>query len=355
MQIRKFRPEDHFVKALVYGASGAGKTYFAGTAKKAIFASAEGGLLSIADKTPDFAEIHSMRDLLELYNHLHKELAAGKCQWDTVVIDSISEINDVIIGEIEKKTGRKMQIQDWGELAQKIKKVLRDFRNLPMNVLFIAQEAPEKDGDKIKKIVPMLSGKSATGIAYFMDIVGYMKVENDGVRRIITAPDPLLLTKSRCALLGNDTEPDFSVWIEKISKMETGKQETLVDLGEITPDQGSEIAHLWDEFVKMSGTERAKSEAVKTATLKKLYGKESTTELNIEEAQEFIDRLKKKNKELMKDVADDLVDDEEKEEKKDEKKSDISEGEQATIDDLTDTMTGKPDTEKPEAKAAAKK
>jgi hypothetical protein len=47
MQIKMFRPTDHKVKALIYGASGAGKTVFGGTAPKPIFASAESGLLSL--------------------------------------------------------------------------------------------------------------------------------------------------------------------------------------------------------------------------------------------------------------------------------------------------------------------
>ena len=48
IEIKRFKPTSHKIKALVYGASGSGKTSFAGTAKNAIFLSAEGGLLSIA-------------------------------------------------------------------------------------------------------------------------------------------------------------------------------------------------------------------------------------------------------------------------------------------------------------------
>jgi hypothetical protein len=40
-----------------------------------------------------------------------------------------------------------------------------------MHVLFIAQEQDITDDNKISKIVPSLNGKSATKIAYFMDIV----------------------------------------------------------------------------------------------------------------------------------------------------------------------------------------
>jgi len=98
MEIKKFKPQDHKVKAVVYGASGVGKTTFAGTAPKAIFASAENGLLSIADKGVDFVEIKSLRDLLDLRVFLSK-----KNDYQTLVIDSISEINDILKADIEKK------------------------------------------------------------------------------------------------------------------------------------------------------------------------------------------------------------------------------------------------------------
>jgi len=41
-----------------------------------------------------------------------------------------------------------MQIQDWGELSKKIRDLLRSFRDLPMNVVFIAQENYINDEDK---------------------------------------------------------------------------------------------------------------------------------------------------------------------------------------------------------------
>ena len=51
MKIKQFSRKDHLVRALIYGASGVGKTHFAGTvAHRAIYASSEGGLLTIADK-----------------------------------------------------------------------------------------------------------------------------------------------------------------------------------------------------------------------------------------------------------------------------------------------------------------
>ena len=164
---KTFKPASHKVKCLVYGASGVGKTRFAATAPKPVFLSAEAGLLStigVGDDV-DFAEIKSLADLQSAYH----ELAKGGHKYETVVIDSITEINEIIKEGIEAKTGKSMQLQDWGTLAKSIRGILRNFRNLDMHVVFIAQEQNEMNDQKISKIVPSLNGKAATGIAYYMD------------------------------------------------------------------------------------------------------------------------------------------------------------------------------------------
>lgn len=220
MQIKKFKPTDHNIKALIYGPAGSGKTMFGGSAANALFASAEGGLLSIADKEPDFVDIKSIKDLEDLYSYLKNE----KHSFETLIIDSITEINEIIKLEIEKKTGHSMQLQDWGTLSKKIRTIFRSFRDLPMNVILVAQEQYITDEDKIRKIVPSLNGKAATEVAYFMDIVGYVNVETDGTRWIETNTNRKLLTKDRSKLIGNDTKMDFSEWEKKIKKMKTGEQ-----------------------------------------------------------------------------------------------------------------------------------
>lgn len=225
LEIKKYTPTSHKIKAVIYGASGSGKTTFAGTAKDAIFLSAEGGLLSIANKGVSYVEIKSLQDLRDMEVYLRTKPHSFK----TVIIDSITEINDIIKSDIEKKTGRAMQLQDWGVLAKEIKKTLRNFRDLPLHVVFIAQEAyDEKDENgTATKIIPSLNGKASTEIAYFMDIVGYVFVNKQGEHKIITNSNAKLLTKDRSGLIGNDTEADFEVWVEKVSSIKISEEKVV--------------------------------------------------------------------------------------------------------------------------------
>lgn len=218
MEIIKHKPQEQKIKTLIYGASGAWKTVFASSAPKPIFLSAESWLLSTR-KELDVVMIKKLDDLRDAYTELKNK--KDEYGYETIIIDSITEINDIIKAEIEKRNGRPMQIQDWWELAKTIKTLFKMFRDLDYHVLMIAQEDFEKDEERIHKIVPMLNGKSATQIAYYMDIVGYIYVEKDGTRKVLTDSDPKLLTKDRTWSIGNDTAPRFEAWVKVLEKMDT--------------------------------------------------------------------------------------------------------------------------------------
>ena len=214
INIQTFSAHSHKVKAVIYGPSGSGKTHFASTAPSPIFASAESGLLSVAKtgRKIDFVNIASVKDLRELLLFLKTE----KHNYKTVVIDSISEINEIIKEKLEKDSGRSMQLQDWSNLAKQIKGILRSFRDLDMHVIFIAQETFEKDDQAIYKVVPMLNGKAAIEIAYFMDVVGYSYIDKQGNHQILTHASDKHLTKDRSGLL-KEAELNFSSWVELIA------------------------------------------------------------------------------------------------------------------------------------------
>lgn len=226
MQIKIYSPTNHKVKALIYWASWSWKTRFAWTALKPVFASAEWGLLSVADKNVAYGEIKTLDDLRKFLKYLQTE----KHSFETVVIDSISEINDIIKADIEFRTGRPMQLQDWWALSKTIEKILRSFRDLPMHVLFVAQEMSDKDEDVVTKIIPSLSGKSATKIAYFMDVVGYITIDKNWERHIVTGSNSKYLTKDRSNLIGNDTEVDFSVRIKKAQGIKIGTEKVIAEI-----------------------------------------------------------------------------------------------------------------------------
>lgn len=223
MEIKTYSPKSHKIKALVYGKSWSWKTTFAGTAENVLFASAENGLLSIADKWVAYSEIKSLNDLIEIRDFLKN--------WDhhfeTFVIDSITEISDIIKSEIENKTWKQMQIQDWWELSNKIEKVIKDIKEIDINVIVIAQEMIEKDWDKIERMVPSLNWKSSTKIAYYMDIVWYLYLDSQWNRKMFTWTSNRFVTKDRTWKLWNEASLDFEDWKECVQNMSVKDEEIL--------------------------------------------------------------------------------------------------------------------------------
>lgn len=318
MDIKTFKPTDHKIKAVVYGASGSGKTFFAATAPKPIFAAAEAGLLSTTSskKPVKFVEIKSVPDLKDLLRYLQSEDHG----FETVVIDSISEINEIIKEGIEKKKGR-MQIQDWGDLARIIKGILRGFRDLPMHTIFIAQELVEKDDQKIQKITPMLNGKAATEIAYFMDIVGYTLIDEQGEHQILTLPNSKYLTKDRSSKIGNECPVDFGEWVKRVSEIEVGAMdvETVEPYApkataqkpasvpaksdKINPKTIKEVLEHLDYYLVLTGnvtkdTSEEEAEEAKKKFLMAVVKKERVVNLDQKVAEKLLEKLKEKIKEV---------------------------------------------------------
>lgn len=219
MEIKQFKPKDHFVRCTIYGGSWVGKTVFGGTAPKPIFASSEKGLLSIVSTLgyhPDYVNIESIKDLQELYKHLKKTNT-----YQTLVLDSLTEINEIIKEGIEQRTGKQMTRNERWELSRKIKDIIRSFKDLEMHVIVICQEKHNTNDEWVTEaIYPMLNGKNATEIAYMMDIVGYMYIDKDGDRHITTAPNQKLLSKDRSGQIGRDAPLDFKEWVGRILKQD---------------------------------------------------------------------------------------------------------------------------------------
>lgn len=227
MKIKTFQPQDHYVRCTIYGASWVGKTVFAGTAPDALFASSEQWLLSIVSTlwyNPNYVDITSIEDMQELY----KYLKAGNHGYKTLVIDSLSEINEMIKDGIEKKSGREMQIKERWELFRKIKWIMRGIKDLPMHVIVICQEKINNDWDAVLNRMPMLNGKNATEIAYMMDIVAYMYIDKNWERHITTSPSDKIVSKDRTGKIGRDASLNFNDWVSAVASLKVAPNMTPI-------------------------------------------------------------------------------------------------------------------------------
>jgi len=214
--------ESQGAKLLVYGISGGGKTTLCQTVPgKTLVISMEAGLLSIKDaknvtaiEVKEAAEIEEIAQLLE----------SGKLDYDTVCLDSVTEMSEIVLANEFKKN--KDPRKAYGEVIQIMTKTMRRFRDLPIHVVFIAKQQEVRDeATGMLHYQPMMVGaKLPTQIPYFFDEVLCLRtfdVEDDKGKKtterwLQTTLGSNYIAKDRSGKLEPLEKPDLSLIINKL-------------------------------------------------------------------------------------------------------------------------------------------
>jgi hypothetical protein len=219
-RIAKPEEQRRYIKMLIYGDFGVGKTTFSGGAQdvkemqNVINIDAEGGDKVLAQRGDvDVARINRFRQLSDIYEFLRahclfrdtnniemlkkseayyrdvdpKEIKKPKI-YNTVMIDSLTEVQrycmyDLLGIDIEKTKidyiPETPVYQDWGRNSERIRLLVRKFRDLPMHVILVCSRQYDKDELNRYMYAPQMPGKLANEIQGFMDHVGYMTMETN--------------------------------------------------------------------------------------------------------------------------------------------------------------------------------
>lgn len=206
------------VKLVVYGQAGAGKTSLIATLPNPIAISAESGLLSLSGHDIPYIEIGDYAALLEAYRWLTESAEAA--QFESIAIDSISEIAEVVLAHEKRinKDGRAA----YGEMAVQVLEMMRAFRDISgKNVYFSAK--CEKSQDETGRMLysPSMPGnKLGQQIPYLVDEVLALRVERDAEgntqRALMCHSDGLWQAKDRSGRLDAWEAPDLGEIIRKI-------------------------------------------------------------------------------------------------------------------------------------------
>jgi hypothetical protein len=204
---------DPHVKIAVYGPPGVGKTGFASdidlsvfpvTDEETLYLNVESGKLTlkVLGRRCKVIDIIKMvanpaeRDTrkkaglpIDPFGHfelIHRDLLAGGHGFKTVIIDSLSSLQKEDLDTVAQVTMDKSngaarihgiygkQQADYGINTDKMRWLMRAYRDLPMNVVFILGETRDKDAAGGVTIVPDLTPKLRESMYPMMDVVAYM-------------------------------------------------------------------------------------------------------------------------------------------------------------------------------------
>ena len=229
LEIKTFTNKDQKIKALIFGDSWCWKTSFWWTAMKdfrTLFISAEGWLASIrkgqpnwwtkevSDKDPEVLQITKAEQIKELRKPgVLEKLSAP---YDVIIIDSLTEISDNLRRDL-KWEKRFLDMQSWWVLADELKDVVIQIRDLDKHVIVICQETYEKDKDwGIIKYIPNVDWSLKSKLSYYFDVVARI-TKLPGWERIVEINDsPLAPVKSRFACINDQTDMNLGTWIKLV-------------------------------------------------------------------------------------------------------------------------------------------
>jgi hypothetical protein len=270
-----------WMKVLFCGDPGSGKTLISSTFPNPIFASAEGGLMSIARRKIPFVKIDASEKLLALKSALEQppEVRAtmvglndkGYDRVDTVVIDTIDEIARLLIKERQEANKKDvLAIQDWGWLGDQLRGIIRSFRNLDMHVVFTCHLKQSEDSETGRLFFkPAIQGAVGDEISGYVDLALLLRAQSraqvvDGETQRITtrylrcAPDPSFpWIKDRSGQLPAELEVNFNDDFFRINDLIFGDmfedveiESSLVDfVAEADAKQTLEVPEVDESFV----------------------------------------------------------------------------------------------------------
>lgn len=186
---------------LIYGDPGSGKTYLAGTAQdvpemaNVHFFNIDGGLLTLASRGDIRAT--DIRSVVELEAEFNRIVNHDPKYADvrTVVIDNISELQTLSLEEtaarefsarVKKDKNYSIDevyLEDYGVSGKKLARILRGFRDLPLNVIYIAhrKDKMRKGTNTLEESKPNLTEKLCTAVCGYMDMVVYLYAADEQV------------------------------------------------------------------------------------------------------------------------------------------------------------------------------
>lgn len=264
LEIKTFTNKDQKIKALIFGDSWCGKTSFGWTAMwkyRTLFISAEGWLASIrkgqpnwwtkqtSNKDPEVLQITKAEQIKELRKPgVLEKLTAP---YDVIIIDSLTEISDNLRRDL-KWEKRFLDMQSWWVLADELKDVVIQIRDLNKHVIVICQETYEKDKDwGIIKYIPNVDWSLKNKLSYYFDVVARINKLPWGERIVEINDSPLAPVKSRFACINDQTDMNLTTWIDLvIEDADTSEWEVVA-----TVDESS----IWKELAEKAGFQNADS------------------------------------------------------------------------------------------------
>jgi hypothetical protein len=222
MQASQLKPASRLaqrfgVKALAYGGPGTGKTPMVNTAPRPVLCVVEPGMLSMRTSNVPAWEAYDVPRINEFFKWLFTSNEARN--YDTVGIDSISQLAEIILtDELKKnKDGRKA----YGEMSRAVMEIVNALYYLPQKHVYLIGKQSVTDEGGIMRKKPYFPGQDLNVKIPHM----YDEILHIGMNQIAGMPKPVIairtaesfdtMARDRSGRLAELEPPDLSALFAK--------------------------------------------------------------------------------------------------------------------------------------------
>jgi phage nucleotide-binding protein len=191
------------ISMLVYGQPGLGKTTLACSAPAPVLFDYDGGVGRIhGSHRIDTVQIRSWEDT----NEAMIEVRDAGC-YKTIIIDTVGKMLDHVVEYIRNTQPTYIQrdgslsLKGYGLRKQMFTDFIRNLQMMGLNVIFVAHEKEEKQGDLTVKRADAGTASNANDLFKDLDLVGYMSALGKD-RTISFDPHETYYAKNTCNLEG---------------------------------------------------------------------------------------------------------------------------------------------------------
>jgi adenosyl cobinamide kinase/adenosyl cobinamide phosphate guanylyltransferase len=163
------------VVGLIYGVSGIGKTTLALSAPKPLLLDTDGGIHRVqCEYRSDVVQVQSYQDILDV---LQEDLS----DYETIVIDTMGELVQFMLRYFSEKDKSLItkkgtyNVSIWGMVKQEFARLKQDMQLLHKNLIFVAHESVEKDGET-RKICMDVQGSTDKDVTRILDFMGFCEM-----------------------------------------------------------------------------------------------------------------------------------------------------------------------------------
>lgn len=172
-----------FIKALIYGQAGTGKTTLALSAPKPLLLDFDGGVHRVnATHRVDTVQIKDYQNFIDVF-------AEDLSDYKSLVIDTGGKLLDYMSEYIIKKNAKMgrpngmLTLQGYGERKAMFSALVKKISIMGKHIIFVAHRETRTEGDDTR-YVPLFGGSNYDSLVTELDLVGY--VEMNGTERTIT-------------------------------------------------------------------------------------------------------------------------------------------------------------------------